>query len=508
MAKNVGLRTEIIVNLSLLLGAALLFAGFLLLKLTERELVAQRVEAVVGTMEIVASALTAGQAGVLPSPEAFSIRAQTLLRALPASLVIEAWELVDSELVTLAAMMPAGSKRLSALDLKRMRLTAEPSVRIQYSSAWLDAGESNPGFVLVTVPVAQRGQFLGAMQARFSLAEVRERIAGARKLVLVYVVLYGAVLIGFGLYLLGRNVVRPIRRLMEMTRTVAAGELGRSLPVEGPREIAELAGSFNAMVAALKESRAETEATIRSLRQTNQDLSRTRDELVRSEKMASVGHLAAGMAHEIGNPLGAVVGYLGLLRAELPEGTEREIAERTLAETERIDRLVRDLLDFAAPGKSEPEEVDSAAVLAEAVDMLTHQGAFKGLLVENRLPPGLPATLIARHKLLQVFVNLMINARDASSAGGTLWFEGGSDDRWVRISLGDEGEGMSPEVAAHIFDPFYTTKAPGKGRGLGLAVCHRVIEEAGGRIEVSSEPGKGSVFMICLKKAEAFGDEA
>jgi signal transduction histidine kinase len=123
------------------------------------------------------------------------------------------------------------------------------------------------------------------------------------------------------------------------------------------------------------------------------------------------------------------------------------------------------------------------------------------------LPSSLPLVFIARHKLLQVFVNLILNARDASSPGGTIRLAAGVHGNEVRLSIADEGMGMSPEIMAHIFDPFYTTKSPDKGKGIGLSVCYRVIEEAGGRIEVRSAGKEGSTFTVWLKGAEIARDE-
>jgi signal transduction histidine kinase len=213
------------------------------------------------------------------------------------------------------------------------------------------------------------------------------------------------------------------------------------------------------------------------------------------------------MAHEIGNPLGAVVGYLEFLKGEYPPGREKEIIERALGETGRIDRLVRELLDYAAPAGSELQTFDPVAAMAEASDILAHQGAFEGLHLDDRLPPTLPATYMVRHQLVQVFINLLLNARDASMVRGTIRLGGGEEGGLVRLSVADAGAGMDPETLAHIFDPFFTTKAPGKGRGLGLAVCQRVVSEAGGRIDVRSVPGQGSEFTVWLKKAESAGHE-
>ena len=356
--------------------------------------------------------------------------------------------------------------------------------------------------VLVTVPLDGSGRFAGAVQARFSLLDVHRRLQGAGRLILLYVALYGGVLALAGVYLLGRNVVTPVRRLMATTQRVAAGDLEQTLAEGGPLEIAELSRSFNRMLSALKESRRESEGHIRSLQRANEELRRTQQELIRSEKMASVGHLAAGMAHEIGNPLGALVGYLELLRRETETAELKDIAGRALDESGRIDRLVRDLLDYAAPAPDRPEPVEPVAVLREACQLLHHQGALEGIDLQNRLPDRLPRALIAAHKLQQVLVNLLLNARDAATPAGWVRLEGGTEKEELWLAVTDSGPGISSAALPHIFDPFFTTKDPGKGRGLGLAVCQRVVAEAGGRIDAESVPGEGSRFTVRLPLRE------
>jgi signal transduction histidine kinase len=503
-----GLRAEIIVNIVLLLGAALLLAGFLLIKLTERELLAQRITSATGIMEFLARSVPLNLVADKDHDAALLEGVAPLLQGLPTASTVLGWGVAGRELNLLAEYGQSSGFRLEGKLLAPVRLTGEPAVRINYSSAWPLFGSYPESYVVVTVPILRQGVFHGALQARFPLDEVRQRVTAAQKLMLLYAVLYGTVLALFGVYFLSRTVVRPIRRLQAMSQRIAGGDLEQAMPVEGPREIADLAGAFNGMAAALRQSQRERESHIQSLQQANEELRQTQNELIHSEKMASVGQLAAGMAHEIGNPLGAVVGYLEFLKSESPPGREKEIVERALAETGRIDRLVRELLDYAAPAGSVPQTFDPVAAMAEASNILAHQGAFDGLLLDDRLPPSLPATVMVRHRLVQVFINLLLNARDASSAGGVIRLCGGEEGDLVRLSVADAGAGMSPEVLARIFDPFYTTKAPGKGRGLGLAVCQRAVGEAGGRIEVRSTPGQGSEFVVWLRKAEPAGHDA
>jgi signal transduction histidine kinase len=313
---------------------------------------------------------------------------------------------------------------------------------------------------------------------------------------------YGAILSVFGIYLLGRNVVEPVRRLRAATAGVASGELLPIAVPRGPGEIAELAEDFNAMVAALSESRGETAAHIRSLEEANAALRQARDEVVRAEKLASVGHLAAGMAHEIGNPLAAVVGYLNLLKLDLADPSARDLLERSLFEAGRIDQLVRDLLDYAAPVRNEVDPFDPVDVLREAVTLLQGQGVFEGRRLVDRLTPGLGEVRMERGRFLQVCVNLLLNGRDAVSEGGEIALESTAPGGMLQVSVADNGIGMDEATLQRIFEPFFTTKAPGRGRGLGLAVCQRLVEEAGGKLVASSTPGHGSRLTLDFARVE------
>ncbi|MDP3400977.1 MAG: HAMP domain-containing sensor histidine kinase, partial [Brevundimonas sp.] len=165
--------------------------------------------------------------------------------------------------------------------------------------------------------------------------------------------------------------------------------------------------------------------------------------------------------------------------------------------------LVRELLDYAAPSRGLAERFDPAAVLREAVTLLQHQGRLGDHGVEtSALPAPLPSVQGVKAKLLQVFVNLLLNALDASTAQQSLRLSAGvaKAEIWLRVE--DAGEGIAPEALPHIFDPFFTSKAPGRGRGLGLSVCQRVVADMGGRIEVESAVGKGSSFTVWLHRVE------
>lgn len=502
MGKIVGLRTEIIVNIVMLMAAALVFVGMLLLKMTEKELVSQKVGSVVESSEILARSFMAGSRN--SGPRILGAEdGERLASILSSAYSLEGWVLCDQDANPLYARDPQDAIKVKPSLVRSARLGGGAVSLVYFPSAYVPLMKREGGYVEVVAPLQHQGVFTGALLMRYSLEEVGERIATGEKLILAYVVIYGALLVIFGVYLLGRVILRPIRKLQQSTCEVAEGNLDQGVATEGPREIAALAGSFNVMLSALRSSREETGRHIASLKKNHEDLQQAQEELVRSAKLASVGHLAAGMAHEVGNPLGALMGYMELLCGTLEKEDERDLVRRSLAEASRIDRLVRDLLDYARPEKSSAEWFDPGSLASEVAAFLENQGAFDQRQLFNRLPESLGPIKAVRHKLFQVFVNLLLNARDATSAGGSIEIGGVQDGNRVTLYVADNGAGMSPEICDHVFDPFFTTKAPDKGRGLGLAVCHRVVEESGGRILVESQQGKGSRFTVSFKVAES-----
>ncbi|PLX83422.1 MAG: two-component sensor histidine kinase [Desulfuromonas sp.] len=494
-----GLRTEIVISVSLLLAAALLFAGFLLVKLTEQELLEQRRSASFDTVRQVVAMLEASFAQ--GHSDAWKDEAAVLFQAFRHRSDLAGWRFVDAAGVTLFSMLSGEQESFSELPVSRL-LSGEIVESVTYSSSWFTGEVPTSNRLDLVAPVTRGGDFVGAFQARFSLSPLVERVHKAQRLIFICVIGYGLVLAFFGVYQLSRNVVQPVRRLQSATADVASGSLARVDVTGGPGEITDLAESFNQMVDALGTSRDETEAHIESLTEANRALARARDDLVRSEKMASVGHLAAGMAHEIGNPLGALFGYLDMLGSDLPGEAERDLVRRARDEAGRIDTLVRELLDYAAPETQPGALCCPVNLLRETVTLLSHQGAISRLKVEDRLREPAGKVRIGPQRLQQVWVNLILNARDAMENEGRLTLSSGESGGMLTISLTDSGSGMTAAVARQIFEPFFTTKDPGKGRGLGLAVCQRIVEDAGGRIEVSSADEGGSEFRVSLPVAE------
>jgi len=217
--------------------------------------------------------------------------------------------------------------------------------------------------------------------------------------------------------------------------------------------------------------------------------------------MASVGLLAAGTAHEIGSPLASIMGYAELLVAEAgAEAPQAEPLHRILESCERIDRIVRGLLEYARPRQPTCEEIDLGGLTADTIKLLQHQGLFKQCRVTVQCEKGLPMLFLDPHQLQQVLINLLINSNDAMPGGGELQVSIKQDrsGSGVQVEISDSGVGIPSELLERIFDPFFTTKAPGHGTGLGLAISSGIIEGLGGRISVRSSTGKGSCFTVRL----------
>jgi len=254
------------------------------------------------------------------------------------------------------------------------------------------------------------------------------------------------------------------------------------------------------------------EAHVRSLETANLELKEAREEVLRSEKLSSLGRLAAGVAHEVGNPIGAILGYTNLLKDHVSDNeVATDYLKRIEKEVTRTDTIVRELLDFSRPSPSEPVRVDVNDLIRESTGFLAHQKLMESIEIETALDQGVGVAWADADQLKQVLVNLMLNAGDAMEGGGALTItsrrislrrkEVDSDEpprEHVQISVTDTGKGIAPSELNKIFDPFYTTKPPGKGTGLGLAISLRIIESFNGSIHVESIEGEGSTFTIEL----------
>ncbi len=364
-------------------------------------------------------------------------------------------------------------------------------------------GPDGDGIVHI-ITVTRDGVAVAKAGLLLSLSPEKARLNRSRQMLMAYFVLDFILLLGLGSFVLTRIVVNPINRLLTATEKITGGQYSQRLSMSGSAELARLAHAFNEMAASLQNKDRLVAEQMTALEKANSDLGQAREESVRTEKMASIGLLAAGMAHEIGTPLASIMGYAELSASEQPDNSAiQDYARRITEDCSRIDRIVRGLLDFSRPRTSCGENTDVRSVVLSTVDLMTQQGAFKQLNLSLEMDEGLLTARCDQHQLQQVVINLLLNSRDATPSGGTITVSAGRDGARIRLDVRDSGTGIPEESIKHIFDPFFTTKPPGKGTGLGLAISARIVEGFGGRITVASRVGEGSRFTVWLPQVQA-----
>ena len=355
--------------------------------------------------------------------------------------------------------------------------------------------------------VTRNGDLVVVTQLRHD--DLSGRGAPLVRLVALYMVTFALALLVFAYFVLTRLIVRPVEQLVEAADRVASGARSLRVPRSGARELIELGESVQAMTERLIREEASLILKVEELTQTTTRLKETQAQLVRSERMASVGRLAAGVAHEIGNPIAALMGMQDLLlEGQLSPETQGDFVQRMRRETDRIHAVVRDLLDFARPEQSPSPDVastaDVRAVIDDVVALVRPQKAFNGVRIETEVEAGLHARMVAG-RLTQVLLNIVLNAGAAVAPSKhpdrrVVVRARGSDGR-VRIEVQDNGPGIAREIRDRLFEPFVTTKEVGEGTGLGLAVCRGLVESAGGQVGVDLSCQTGALFYVVLPLA-------
>ncbi|MFO0611217.1 MAG: ATP-binding protein [Polyangiaceae bacterium] len=332
------------------------------------------------------------------------------------------------------------------------------------------------------------------------------------RLIALYTGVVALALLVFGYFLMTRLVVRPLEDLSRAARRVAEG--GRTLELRPTKtlELAELGESLATMTERLRAEEESLRAKVDELETATRELKSAQETLVRSERLASVGRLAAGLAHEIGNPIAAILGFEELLiEGGLPPDEAHDFLVRMKRETERVNSVLRDLLDFArarrprTDGAVEPGNVRAA--VASVVTLIAPQRGLKGVALEQHVEDGLPPVGLSEEHLTQILLNLLLNAGDAvPENGGEIDVRAErSKSGGVAIFIDDNGPGIAKEIAGTLFEPFATTKDVGKGTGLGLSVCKGLVESVGGTITAEESPLGGARFAIELP---AFGPDS
>ena len=306
-------------------------------------------------------------------------------------------------------------------------------------------------------------------------------------------------------YVMIGNITRPLGEMVAATQNIRAGNFDQEVRLNWPDEIALLADSFNAMLKSLRRGKSALEEWGRTLeekvKQRTEELGAMQVRVAQSERLASLGMLAAGVAHEVNNPLGAILTLTALTLEDMQkDDPDRGNLEEVVRQSARCRDIVRGLLEFSRQSKTEKELVDVNKILEETLSLIAKQAQFFNVNVIRKWDPELPAVMADESQLQQVFMNILMNAVQAMDERGTITVVTRyvTSANCIEVAISDTGRGIPAEQIDRIFDPFFTSKASGDGTGLGLSIAYGIVTTHGGTISVRSEIGKGSTFTIRL----------
>jgi signal transduction histidine kinase len=474
-----GLRLQILLALLLVTLGGSVSVGFISIWRTRQALADERYERVTlmatQAAELAERALDGASAADVAARLAAA--APTIRRAVGASDLT----LFDAKG---AVVWPRGAETLDTDASGRAGVAAGLAPFARPVAAGGAAGGTDGARVALYAPFAVGG-LTGVVRSVFAIDEsVDATLARTRNAVVLLGALNGLVLLAAAAWILRSTVLRPVLELERAAGRVAAGDLTARVAARarGPGELGRLADAFDRMTSSLQEGR---------------------DSLIRSEKLAGVGRLAAGVAHEVGNPLAAILGYVETLLGDTPgrpidAALRQDILRRVRHETERIHQIIQELLDYSRPPREELEPLDVARVLEGALSLVKAQTRFRELAVRVDVPAALPAVRASSGRLTQVLLNLLLNAADATDGHGEVVVSAERRGERVLIAVADDGPGVPAELRARIFDPFFTTKEVGRGTGLGLSVSQSIAEGFGGTLRLAPS-ARGARFELELQ---------
>jgi len=538
-----GLRFEIMFSLGLIMFSGVVIMGVTALRAAEKTILLQKLESLTQVTRAVQLELAGWWSVDGPSGDLRAVLNQTA-----AGVGVTSFKVADPQGRILAGLHGQESGRtydpflLRAIETRAMVVPGQVTGKLPASAR---------GSWTFAAPVFKDGVMRGVFSVTFPLENLGVALNLHRKLIYTFAFIDGVMIVLFGGWLIGRVAIRPMIRISRGAEALAGGQYDTRVDVKGPKEIVALAAAFNSMAEKIQAAVRKQAEHMEALEATNRELLSTQKEMIRVEKLASVGQLAAGVGHEIGNPLSAILGYASILLREEEDPEARQYLGYIEKETERIQRIISGLLEFSRPRDSRVEDLSVNQLIRDTIALVTPQKIFRDVVVRMELTEPDPIISGDSHQFQQILINILLNAAQAvegeghlvvrtestvlhwgegilprrrvtdfrrratdpgnedyvamrrSSGGGPLLKEG---DRAVAITIQDSGGGIPPEIADRIFDPFFTTKGPGEGTGLGLAIAHGIVEAHGGRIWVENPEEGGAMFRILLP--EKTGDSS
>jgi len=531
-------------NISFIMLAAILLIGFTISKVNERHILQEKIrygERMIQDFQTIMDFVSRDKKNFTLDSPPVREEVQHFVNLYVKEKPFYELLLVNDQLNLVASKkIDAGHPPSAGPFLKKAIQTGELSAEILKSGTFLSTYYNK---MVLYSPLWHQGKIIGGIQMEVPIGDLMTNLLEYKRIILITIVLDAIVLIIFGSFLLSRVLVKPIKDLVRLTQKISEGDFSQKIEETSRNEIGQLIQSFNRMIERLKENQESLENYLESLELANKKLKQAQEELIRTEKLASIGRFAAGVAHEVGNPLGAILGYTSILQKEGMDHEEsKDYLKRIEKEIDRINRIVRELLDFARPSKFEIKDVEIHPVIENTLSLLSYQKNFKNIESRLDLQPGEPKIKGDESQLSQVLMNIILNAVDAMPEGGILTIQTrthivktldedrfqrvyprkrkddpmesdfsrkrrpdpltalfkkfSEGDRLLEVRISDTGIGIRKEDLENIFDPFFTTKAPDKGTGLGLSISLRIVESLGGEIRVASEVGKGTTFEI------------
>lgn len=541
-----GLRTEIVASVALLTLVAILLVGTLMIQALEQGFISEQVRGTRRLKNVV-------QASIWGMVRAADEGSHAGIRTQAEDLLAELMEEKDADLLWVDAEGRVMGGRAPVApgeiwldqDLRTCLRTGQEVTQVSPGEGgwWPFWG---PRSLTLSAPLnTPQGKPYGAIRVQVPLRGMWGCLFRSSWVLGLYILLVMGVLVLFGSYLISRNVLHPLTRLMQASERIARGDYEFTWEGYPPHEMGRLAEALERMAQKLKTHQAALKDRLEDLERSNRALVQAHQAMIRSEKLASVGRLAAGVAHEIGNPIGSILGYVGILLSQATDPASRDCLQRIRTEAERIQRTLRSLLDLARPAGRQLEWVNVESVVDETLGMMAGHKGMKGIELRRHTQGDLRPIWADQDQIKQVVVNLLLNSLDALDGEGSLAINTGtvpilpenedfvppprrrgepSDSDFtslrrspphallpglgpfVFIRVEDTGSGIPSENLQHLFEPFYTTKDPGEGTGLGLTVCLGIVESYGGRIHVKSQPGVGSCFSVYFPSGRA-GEE-
>jgi len=505
------LRTNIALNLVVLLLIAMLLIDLVMLMVTQKMFIASRMEKGRIVINTLASHLTEGPAhnnGAwrIPDPKRID---QVMDVADGLCLMAVS---VDGRTIHRGGV---GCLQNAALDAMAHQAALSREEITRASDFFAGIFGHQPGALVLAAPLVVDGEAVGGGCVVMPLDDIFNQMRRSQHILLIYALINTAILAFLGVYRLNRITVKPIQRLVRRAEAYRDFDDNVFQLDKEDTEFSQLSKSLNRMLMHLAEDKDKLQASVDSLENANRELEKAQRELIRAEKLASVGRLSAGIAHEIGNPIGIIKGYLSLLNdASISPEEKADFVLRTEKEVERIHSIIQQLLDFARPSGEEQTIVAVHDILKELEEVCRYQPVLTCIQFELRLGAARDRVMANARQLRQVFLNLVLNAADAvreAPIAGHLIIQteclpaGTASDQQNRLAIRfiDNGPGIPEEMLANIFDPFYTTKAPGKGTGLGLSVSFTIIESLGGSIKAECNDKDGTRMTIELPLAGA-----